>query len=247
MENEKISKLLEKNKYPESVFNNPNYFRDHKKRYLKILTSINFKPEMKILDIGSAPGHLSRTLKEYGCDVYNVNLTKDVNGKNIPTKILNIETEKLPYKNNMFDVILFTEILEHLLFNPVHVFYEIKRILKKGGKIILTTPNRCNILKAKDILQGKGDYDFRDEYFETPFELCKLYARHNREYIMKEIFSIFSEVNLKIVKSEYYFSTNHIGFSTPISFFIKKFRDSILIIGEKENNKNTIKHTNAQF
>ncbi|MCB1589728.1 MAG: methyltransferase domain-containing protein [Xanthomonadales bacterium] len=39
------------------------------------------------------------------------------------------------------DLILFTEIIEHLTFNPVAMWQEIYRVLAPGGRIIVTTPN----------------------------------------------------------------------------------------------------------
>ncbi|HEX4999734.1 MAG TPA: methyltransferase domain-containing protein [Terriglobia bacterium] len=40
-----------------------------------------------------------------------------------------------------FDVILFTEIIEHLTFNPVAMWRELHRLLAVGGRIVITTPN----------------------------------------------------------------------------------------------------------
>lgn len=42
---------------------------------------------------------------------------------------------------NSFDVILFTEIIEHITFNPVEMWKELYRILSPQGRIIITTPN----------------------------------------------------------------------------------------------------------
>ena len=38
-------------------------------------------------------------------------------------------------------VVLFTEILEHVTFNPVAMWKEVYRVLRPGGRIIITTPN----------------------------------------------------------------------------------------------------------
>lgn len=43
--------------------------------------------------------------------------------------------------DDSFDVILFTEIIEHLTFNPVAMWQEIHRVLSPGGRIVVTTPN----------------------------------------------------------------------------------------------------------
>lgn len=45
----------------------------------------------------------------------------------------------LPVENEYFDVILFTEVLEHLT-DPIKVFYELNRVLKEDGILIMTAP-----------------------------------------------------------------------------------------------------------
>ncbi len=45
----------------------------------------------------------------------------------------------LPFRDNAFEVALCTEVLEHL-HTPVHALREIHRVLKPGGKLLLTTP-----------------------------------------------------------------------------------------------------------
>ncbi len=53
----------------------------------------------------------------------------------------------LPFRNETFDIINFTDILEHL-HHPFVGLCEAQRILKKGGVIILATPYRCRIPKC---------------------------------------------------------------------------------------------------
>ncbi|MBI5765990.1 methyltransferase domain-containing protein, partial [Candidatus Falkowbacteria bacterium] len=54
----------------------------------------------------------------------------------------NIELEKFIKNNNeRFDLIIATELIEHLN-NPLDFLENCKKILKDGGKIIITTPNR---------------------------------------------------------------------------------------------------------
>ncbi len=50
-----------------------------------------------------------------------------------------VELEKID--ENSIDVIMFCEILEHLTFNPLAMWKAFYRVLKPGGRIILTTPN----------------------------------------------------------------------------------------------------------
>jgi 2-polyprenyl-6-hydroxyphenyl methylase/3-demethylubiquinone-9 3-methyltransferase len=42
---------------------------------------------------------------------------------------------------NSVDVVLFCEIIEHITFNPLAMWKAVYRVLRPGGKIIITTPN----------------------------------------------------------------------------------------------------------
>jgi 2-polyprenyl-3-methyl-5-hydroxy-6-metoxy-1,4-benzoquinol methylase len=55
------------------------------------------------------------------------------------------DAENLPFKENVFDRILLSEVIEHLP-HPSSVIWEIKRILK--GKAVITTPNRQNMISS---------------------------------------------------------------------------------------------------
>jgi len=55
-------------------------------------------------------------------------------------KEVNLDYEKLPYKNNTFEEVYSAFLFEHLK-DPHKVLLEMKRVLKKGGKIILITDN----------------------------------------------------------------------------------------------------------
>lgn len=49
------------------------------------------------------------------------------------------DAHRLPFKSGVFDVVLFTEVLEHLSY-PERALAEIARIMRPGGSLILTVP-----------------------------------------------------------------------------------------------------------
>ena len=51
------------------------------------------------------------------------------------------DAEKLPFKNGIFDAVLSFELIEHLN-DYKNYLAEVYRILKKGGMLIISTPNR---------------------------------------------------------------------------------------------------------
>jgi SAM-dependent methyltransferase len=91
----------------------------------------------------------------------------------------NMEESRFPYEDNSFDVVMYCEIIEHLLMNPVHTLKEINRVLKPGGLAVVTTPNVARMGNVVALIDGRGMYD--------PYSGHGPYGRHNREYSMQEL------------------------------------------------------------
>lgn len=64
---------------------------------------------------------------------------------------------QLPFAPGSFDVALFLEVFEHLL-HPFTAIREIKRVLRPGGLLILTTPNPLSVNKMVDFLVSRDAY-----------------------------------------------------------------------------------------
>ncbi|MBV6623526.1 MAG: methyltransferase domain-containing protein [Rivularia sp. (in: Bacteria)] len=102
----------------------------------------------------------------------------------------NIEEDIFPYDNEQFDVVLFCEIIEHLLMDPIRVLKEIKRILKPNGVLILTTPNVSRLENVAKMVAGVNIYD--------PYSGYGPYGRHNREYNKHEIYLLLDYLGFSI-------------------------------------------------
>lgn len=91
----------------------------------------------------------------------------------------NLESSRFPYPDASFDCVLFCEILEHLLNDPLHSLREISRVLKPNGRLILTTPNVARMGNVRAMVEGRSIYD--------PYSGFGPYGRHNREYSLDEL------------------------------------------------------------
>ncbi|GAX62918.1 methyltransferase type 11 [Candidatus Scalindua japonica] len=58
----------------------------------------------------------------------------------VDLRVVNIDSENLPWESNSFEGCMAVEVLEHL-FDPVHALAELNRVLEKNGKIVVTIPN----------------------------------------------------------------------------------------------------------
>ena len=57
----------------------------------------------------------------------------------------------LPLRSNIFDLVFFTDVIEHLpAGSEIQSLIEIQRVMRKGGKMILTTPNDIVIYRLLD-------------------------------------------------------------------------------------------------
>jgi glycosyltransferase involved in cell wall biosynthesis/SAM-dependent methyltransferase len=99
-------------------------------------------------------------------------------------KQFNIEEDRFPYDDESFDVVLFCEIIEHLLSDPAHALIEIRRVLKAGGVLVLTTPNVVRLDNLRKVIAGENVYD--------PYSGYGAYGRHNREYTQEELYSLLT-------------------------------------------------------
>jgi len=87
------------------------------------------------LDIGCREGYQTIYLQKKGYHVTSIDIEKI-----IPECIVMNVDKKLKFKDNSFDLIWCSEVIEHLK-NPAFSISEFRRVLKPGGRMILTTPN----------------------------------------------------------------------------------------------------------
>ncbi len=104
--------------------------------------------------------------------------------------LFNVETDPLPYPDDHFDVILFCEVVEHLTNDPLAALMEIRRVLKPGGGLVLTTPNSTSARNLLKIVTGKSVYDRYSAYGP--------YGRHNREYTPSEIRRLLGAIGFSV-------------------------------------------------
>ena len=118
----------------------------------KINKLVDFKHK-KILDYGCGQGDLIKVLcndyqieEAYGCDLSqkSVDIVNDSNKSCDKFRgAVKIESDAVPYGDEKFDIILLTELIEHLDDKSLKfAISEITRMLKKNGIIVITTPNK---------------------------------------------------------------------------------------------------------
>lgn len=111
----------------------------------------------KILDVGCNDGFFGKILLErnnqvYGIDFVKKNLAK-ARALGVRTKYFKIGKGPLPYTSDFFDIVYLGDVIEHI-FDTDTLLRECYRVLKKGGKLIITTPNVASFGRRLLLLFG---------------------------------------------------------------------------------------------
>jgi len=106
---------------------------------------VEFKNK-KILEIGSGIGSMTKYLLDQGYNVTGIDINEEyikkarrIYGDEIP--ILKVESAKLPFEDNSFDIAMSFDVFEHIPDSDEHL-QEVYRVLKSGGIYVLQTPNK---------------------------------------------------------------------------------------------------------
>jgi 2-polyprenyl-3-methyl-5-hydroxy-6-metoxy-1,4-benzoquinol methylase len=112
---------------------------------------------LRVLDVGCGDGVISEPIAKLGNDVISVDLptiTMLCHQRRV-SMVSSGDAEHLAFTNGSFDVVLASEVVEHL-WNPHGFFDEAYRVLKPNGWLIVETP------EGKDSLR----YDAHKNWFD---------------------------------------------------------------------------------
>ncbi len=110
------------------------------------------------------------------------------------SQLFNVEEDDFPFDAHRFDVVVFCEILEHLLMDPVSVMRKIHLALKPSGLLVLTTPNVLRIENVLSLVNGAPNiFDQYSGYGP--------YGRHNREYTPDDVYRLLEFTGFEVDRS----------------------------------------------
>lgn len=142
----------------------------HSSRMLQTIDWVraHIKPGGKILDLGCGDAIYAELLPEYEWYGFDYNLEKAKARKTTLTEG-SLEHVPYPYEDGSMDGIICQEVQEHLLI-PEKVNLEAKRILKRNGTYIVSTPQHTwivNLLQGFQNLVYDPDLSWRVEHIHT--------------------------------------------------------------------------------
>lgn len=173
---------------------------NYNSRIIKFINNPN--PDIKFLSVGIGKGDFESKLKYK--QIYGVDISKEMikicKTNNPKFKLMVRDAEKLPYKNNSFDIVFERNYLRNFV-NPTNAFKEMYRVLKKGGQLVIIESAVRNkdekyltkIIRCIDPFRSK---------FPTHEKLKKLFVKFKLSKIKQQVEGLHTKWVKQFCKSK---------------------------------------------
>ena len=160
------------------------------------------------MDIGCTRGVILLFLQSIGCsNLFGIDLGPYMKERlrdpslfeahfgDLPPRItfyqVDVDTERLPFDNAALDLVIMTDVIEHLYY-PDRVLEECRRTLRTGGVLFIRTPNAVDLKRRILTFNGRTAYPDLDAWLAPKVKLQKgvsdrRFHLHIREYTMGEL------------------------------------------------------------
>lgn len=159
----------------------------------KVIELMAKEEKGKLLDIPSGEGRLAYLLKHQGFEV----LAGDIDEKVFKIPGIGFQridlNARLPFEPECFDYVTCIEGIEHIE-NSYHLLREFARALKRGGKLVLSTPNILSIHSRLRFLLI-GHFAFFGGYYSNE---DNLYTYHINPAGFPQIYTALKQAGLRI-------------------------------------------------
>ncbi len=173
---------------------------------LKRIKALPGWPNLRVLDLSCGDGEVIEHLCREGCQAEGTHFRADDYIYNSPSEALNKVTvhegidltRPLPFGDKEYDVVLATEMLEHL---PSHILpcAEVGRILKPGGHFVFSTPN-VHRLQSRLQFLFSGQHELRGARLDWSVGRDDLYATHYNPVYFPVMHSVLHHNDLRVVE-----------------------------------------------
>jgi methionine biosynthesis protein MetW len=180
----------------------------------------------KVLDVGCGDGTLLEPFcgryECYGVDVSEVQL-KQAEMKGLRTRRVDLESSRLPFDDESFDLIVCSETIEHLL-DVDNLLHEIHRLLRLGGTFVLTFPN----------VNQPVSWPMQIVYDLPPRFSARYKSPHVRDYTLRIVKNVLVNFGFEIanVTGTYVYPFEG-KFSQWLATCFPRLSEKILVVSEK--------------
>ncbi len=187
------------------------YRRQHRRRLAVDLALAEryVAPGARVLECGAVPLIATGALAALGYDLSAVDLAPErfsgaIARLGLDVRKCDLETEPLPFAAETFDAVVFNELFEHLRINPIATLREVRRVLKAGGVLLLSTPNLRSFRGLRNLLLRHQAHAASGGVYNQYEKLETLgHMGHVREYTTREVADFLARVGFSVDRVVY--------------------------------------------
>lgn len=191
-------------------------------RKLRLILEMLDTAEGIALEIGCGSGDFTVAFKDkvdllVSCDISRVGVQKAASkvGKNV--EFVLCDAMNLPFRADSVTTIILSEVLEHL-YDKGKSLAEIKRVLARSGRLIITTPNKLHINMQKLVHRLIRKAYVQPQFFDEPLLPCCLRT------LIAASFDICTDVGIDF--SVVYFEKIPLPWLQKLQIFLSAFFES---------------------
>jgi len=174
------------------------YYSSSRGKFQRLLELIEQGRHDSILELGLSRFSLMIKQARPDLEVAALNLALQFEDEcreaGVRLAVADLLSPPIPFPDCSFDVVLYSEVIEHLQGNPRVPMAEIFRVLRPGGRVLLTTPNLARLTNRLRLLFGRSPL----ERIGGPG-----WGGHLREYVLPEITDFVRQAGFHIELEEH--------------------------------------------
>jgi SAM-dependent methyltransferase len=130
---------------------------------ISVLKRYNVRADV-LLDLGCSDGSLTVEIakvvgaSETYCVDIDVNALGVASARGLKTFVADLSRDRIPLPDNSVDLAVSLEVIQFLL-NPDNMLREVRRVLREGGYLLITTPNLASWVNRLVMLLGYQPYN----------------------------------------------------------------------------------------
>jgi len=205
-------------------------------------TITRYAPEGdKVLEVGAAYGFTILTVQSLGLDAYASDMECGIAAygdamaaRSLPLLAWDLHRHAAPFPAGSMDVVLASEVLEHLQMSLRAAIGKLAACCRPGGLLIITVPNLLRLESWRRMIRGKDPQESFPDVASFERGVVRDGRCHPREPTMSEVVDAFGENNFRVIERRYFSACERSWIKDACYSVVPALDAHCLVVGMRE-------------